>query len=106
MAYTLTLTKSERDAFFWIGNRYPHGAEMLNFIWLRGTLTDPDPETVDSMDDPRPFTWTIGEADAWTIRDMITFPEDGDAGEPYLYAWDCFGDDLALKMLKFIDDLI
>jgi hypothetical protein len=91
--YKLTLNRSERAAFIWIGHRYAHGDEMLGFI---SRCAPPDA----NFDGDNEITFEIPEHIAWEIKGLI----EDDGRDPY--PWDCFAPALRCKMQEFIDSII
>jgi hypothetical protein len=90
MAYSLTLSKSERDAFDWVGHRYQTGSEVAYQIIHyspEGTRWDEDGE----------ITFNLPEHAAWHIA-MLSVQEEG--------LWPCFSDELKQKMVEFCDKII
>lgn len=83
--YTLTLTRDERKAIDWIGDRYWNGQEL--FVILMGCDASPDVD----WDSPEDITFVIDEPTAWILADKI----EGDEGVP------CFGPALTEKMYGF-----
>lgn len=82
--YKLTLTKSHRSAFDWIGNRYAAGA----IATVLGDCTDED------WDSDEPITFNVPEHKAWEIK---TLADDG---------WPCFTPDLVALMEDFLSQII
>jgi hypothetical protein len=80
--YTLTLTRTERRAFDWVGDRYLAGRVAVLLI---GCIPDGQPE----WDEDGDIIFTIPEHIAWEIRDLA---EEED------YSWPCFSPDLATKL--------
>lgn len=103
MAYTLTLTRSERRAFDWIGNRYSNGDDM------RAILIQCYATEIDWHDGEEDITFTITEPDAWALADLLAWEL---ADPAYIDAvdgaapWTCFAPELAGKMQKFVDGII
>lgn len=88
--YELTLTKSERAAIDWIGNRYRHGDELYRLLWVESTQT---PDDVD-WDADCDVQFRIPENVAWTISEII--------GE----GLDCFGPELVRKLQRLQDRIV
>jgi hypothetical protein len=80
--YTLTLTRDERRAFDWVGDRYNAGrvAELLI-----GCITEGQPE----WDEDGDITFAIPEHVAWEIQDLA---EEED------HSWPCFSAELANRL--------
>ena len=87
MAYRLMLTKSERDAFDWIGARYRTGFETAQ------ALQECMPED-DEWDSEEDIEFDVPEHISWQIKE---YAEDEDN------LWPCFDDDLREKMTKFVN---
>lgn len=88
--YKLTLTKSDRDAFDWIGDRYRNGNNMSNVFYQHM------PEDKE-WDDDGEITFEISESSAWEIKALAK--EDNNF-------FPCFNDRLKSKMLRFIDSIV
>lgn len=82
--YTLTLSKDERAAFDWVGNRYAAG-EIGDLLILECTY----PADWDENED---VTFTVPEHIAWQINDLASEEN---------YAFPCFSDSLKGKMMDF-----
>jgi hypothetical protein len=87
MAYHLTLTKSERAAFDWVGPRYC-ACEVAGLLACEGRW---DPEDAD-WDDPGDITFNMPEHVAWRIRELA---EEED------FLWPCFASELTNKLNAF-----
>lgn len=92
MAYTLTLTHSERKAFDWVGGRYDHGDKLGNMLSLECTQLPEESE----WSEPGDIVFTIPEHVAWAMCDIIN----GDDGLA------CFGSELVRKLRKFADKVV
>lgn len=90
MAYSLTLSSGEREAFDWVGGRYATGDEVGSL--LRDCL----PEGKE-WDDDGDIEFDVPEHVAWEI-DRLAKSEDG--------TWTCFDDELRDKMIEFCDDIV
>jgi hypothetical protein len=88
--YTLTLTKAERQAFDWVGDRYNAGRVADLLI---GCIPEGQPEWNEDGD----ITFAIPERIAWEIRDLAE--EEGSA-------WPCLAPDLASKLNDFCSGVI
>lgn len=88
--YTLTLTRDERKAIEWIGNRYRHGTELYECLWLGSDdgLEDGD------WDSDKDVTFRVPEAMAWEICEII---EEG---------LTCFGPELRTKLHSFAEKVV
>jgi len=86
--YSLTLTKAERQAINWVGNRYRHGDELADILI---ECMDEDIEYFLDGDD-NDITFNIPEYDAWDINRI---------GDECNYQWDCFSPQFAAKMTSF-----
>jgi hypothetical protein len=87
--YTLTLTKAERQAFDWVGDRYAAGA-------IATVLTD-CLELDDEWDQDGDIAFRIPEHKAWEIRNLA---DEEDC------IWPCFPDFLAQKMNTFLLEIV
>lgn len=87
--YTLTLTKDERLAFEWIGDRYAAGEVMRTLVQC---LTGDD-----SWEQDGDMTFTVPEPYAWAIKHLAE-DEDG--------LWPCFSPELTRKMNDFIERIV
>jgi hypothetical protein len=90
MAYKLTLTEDERVAFDFVGDRYSNGDDMLRIIAEY-------PTEGKEWDSPGDVTFDLPEYAAWQIADLA---KEDDESFPY------FGEDLTIKMLKFIEQIV
>jgi hypothetical protein len=103
MPYTLTLTKSERDAIDWISDRYSNGYALYRLLWLdtpEDCITINQPHAWDESpgwDSDCDIKFRVPEHVAWQIKDNAE-SEDGH--------WPCFSPELASKMQTFIDGII
>jgi hypothetical protein len=88
--YTLTLTRAERRAFTWIGNRYSNGHDMEVILW---ECYNGDVE----WDDDADITFRIPENRAWEIADLAAQDDN---------TWPCFSDELYYKMTDFIHKIV
>lgn len=85
MAYTLTLTKAERAAFDWVGDRYAAGA--IATILARCCTG------YKSWDDEGDVDFVVQEHMAWEIHTLAEEEE---------CEWPCFAPSLASKMSEFL----
>ena len=86
--YKLTLTKTERKAFDWVGYRYNAGEIsdlLIQCSALSWSETDED------------IYFEIPEHVAWRIRDLA---------EEENNMWPCFSGTLALKLNRFISSIV
>lgn len=88
--YTLTLTRAERNAFDWIGNRYSNGNDMSDYF--SECLKEDE-----SWDDDGDLVFNIPESIAWEIKELA---ENDDMLFP------CFADALRIKMTQFVDNIV
>jgi hypothetical protein len=89
--YSLTLTKSERDAFDWVGGRYDSSGDAMARLIRTGTGPD------DSWFEPGDVTFNIAEHIAWEMNDLA-YAED--------YQFTCFSADLHSKMMDFLGKIV
>ncbi|CAK9251252.1 unnamed protein product [Sphagnum jensenii] len=92
MAYSLTLSKSERDAIDWVGFRYNHGDPFYKLL-CKCTAS---PEDAD-WDDVRDITYDMPEHIAWEIREL--FEEDN-------FEFACFAPEFVSKLMQFVDRIV
>ena len=90
MSYKLSLTKDERDAFNWVGDRYATGDNVSTL--LCGCLPDDK-----QWDDEGDILFPVPEYIAWEIK--LCSEEENDF-------WPCFDDALKLKMIKFCESIV
>lgn len=90
MAYDLTLSSGERQAFDWVGGRYKTGVDVADL--LRENM----PDGCEWSDDGD-ITFDLPEHAAWKIKELAE-SEDG--------SWPCFDEDLATKMQDLIDSIV
>ena len=88
--YQLTLSRSERRAIEWIGNRYANGDNLYSL------LCDADWGNCRQWDEPQDITFTFHENVAWGMLD-IREAEDGH--------WPCFSPELACKLNVFCETI-
>lgn len=89
--YSLTLTKAERKAIDWIGDRYAHGYELYDV--LMDVESDHDGTWCDDVD----ITFDIPEHSVWEI---LNIREESDG------RWDCFADEFVAKLEAFCNNII
>lgn len=82
--YTLTLTKEERKAIDWIGNRYNHGDDFYNLL-MKCVFEG-------YWDFNEDITFLIPEHIAWMINKSFEDEE---------YTFSCFSKDFASKLINF-----
>lgn len=88
--YHLTLTKSERAAFDWVGDRYHTGLAVKSILL---NCIDGEAEWDDDFD----IRFTVPEHRAWEIMDLAEKENNN---------WPCFDDSLCAKMWDFVDRII
>lgn len=91
--YALTLTKDERKAIDWIGNRYAHGYDLYNLLWGRSDCYPNDADWDADCD----MTFITPENVAQKVNKM---------GEECEYRWDCFAPDLCEKLNQFCASVV
>ena len=87
--YTLDLTREDRRAFDWIGDRYNAG--QVAFI-----LIDHLPDDCEWTDEGT-ISFDVPEASAWEIQRLAE--EEG-------FHWPCFDRGLREKLNEFIDQIV
>lgn len=88
--YTLTLTREDRKAIDWIGNRYAHGNHL--FLLLASLdWGETDWSDLDNM------TFEVDEPTAWRIAEIREECEG---------RWDCFGPELVEKLEEFCGRIV
>jgi hypothetical protein len=87
--YQLILTKGERDAFDWVGNRYAAGD-------VAKLLLDCMPEDAE-WDSEGEILFSVPEHVAWEINTLAEEEE---------HQWPCFAPDLASKMNVFCQAIV
>lgn len=93
--YKLTLSREERKAFDFVGDRYATGSQIANVLFLLANNDDDELEYWDA--DDKDITFTIPERVAWEIKQWA-------AEEDYL--WPLFAPDLKQKMQEFVDGIV
>lgn len=88
--YTLTLTKSERNAFDWVGNRYMTGNEVADLLC---ECLPPDKDWDREID----VEFKIPESIAWQIKDLSDCEDS---------LWPCFSEELTRKMNSLIERIV
>lgn len=88
--YKLTLSKSERFAFDFVGYRYCNGDDISQL--LSGCLPEDQ-----SWDDDRELTFSIPENVAWSIQELSSREDD---------LFPLFSSPLTRKMMNFLDQII
>lgn len=96
--YKLTLTRSERKAIDWIGDRYRHGHELYTLL-CRGEWTIEDGTLSGDWDCENELTITMPEHVAWEVRDLI---EDSSEG----VILPCLAIDFCVKLVTFCDCIV
>lgn len=86
--YLLTLDRSERDAFEWVGGRYATGAGVGDALCGHSG---------NEWDSDMPCTFLVPEHVAWEINELSELEN---------HAWPCFGPELAAKMNAFCDRIV
>ena len=87
MSYPLTLARSERDAFDWVGDRYCAG-DVARLLRCECKRTPAEAE----WDDPGDLTFNVPEHVSWQIRDLAEAED---------FLWPCFAPELTHKMNDF-----
>ena len=94
MVYTLTLTKADRDAIDWVGDRYS-GAACIHGAYQKLGVN------VGSWDDEGDLTLIMPEHVAWGIQEGAEM--DASGGHP---TWPCFAPELKAKLDAFLDSIV
>lgn len=89
--YSLTLTKSEREAFDWVGNRYQSSGNDTKCLLVRCLPEDK------AWDDEGDITFNLPEHIAWQINKYADEEE---------YTFPCFDHNLIQKMLDLVDAIV
>ncbi len=89
--YSLTLTKEERKAIDWVGDRYANGNGLYSALYL----SDTSPEI--EWDSDQDITFALPEWSAWEIKCIAE--EDN-------YSWPCFAPNLANKLTTFVEAIV
>lgn len=92
--YQLTLTREERRAFDWIGDRYPSGKWYYILI---GCIPNGMPE----WDDQGDITFLIPEHKAWELRELAELDTEGNHG-----MFPCFSNELHGKLIDWIMTIV
>ena len=87
--YTIDLTRGDRRAFDWIGDRYNAGQ-------VASILIDHLPDDCE-WSDAGVITFDLPEASAWEIQRLAE--EEG-------FLWPCFGQTLRSKLNDFLDEIV
>lgn len=87
--YKLTLTKAERDAIDWVGNRYSNGYDLFKQLM--------NCEFEHDWDFAGDIEFSISEHVAWEIQNIA---------QEERYLWPCFSVAFAAKMDKFVDSIV
>lgn len=86
--YNLTLTRNERSAIEWVGNRYWNGDDFRRILWSAKNEGG-------EWDGPDDITFFLQEHEAWEINDHIE-----EEGLP------CFSDDFVSKLYNFSAQIV
>lgn len=86
--YRLTLSREERKAIEWVGNRYWNGDDFRRILW--NAKNDGG-----EWDSDENITFFLEEFEAWQIKDH--YEQDG---------LPCFSVELELKIVEFIDGIV
>lgn len=92
--YYLTLSKKDRDAIDWIGNRYSHGNDLFRAL-NNCQLHDEVDDAGWNWDDEVSLTFSIPESLAWEISDII---DSDDLA--------CFSSELRNKLYEFQANIV
>ena len=93
--YTLTLSRAERSAFDWVGDRYNAG-EVSRLLTSGGMWGERSEEDV-AWDDDEDITFHIPEPVMWEIVNLAH-------GEDYL--WPCFSRTLREKLNSLCEQVV
>jgi hypothetical protein len=88
--YSLTLSRSERQAIDWVGYRYGHGDDLFRLL---ASLEWGEQE----WDQLEPMTFNVDEPTAWAIAEIREECEG---------RWDCFASPLVEKMEEFCGRIV
>ena len=90
--YDLTLTKSDRDAFDWVGGRYATGDQVARLL-CRCLPDSGFPQWNDDLE----ITFKIPEFIAWEIKECY---------EAEGQQWPCFNAELCDKLNSFLAKIV
>lgn len=89
--YQLTLSRAERQAIDWIGNRYWNGNELFTLLWCDSSVEG----NTDEWDAPEDITFMIPEHVAWIIQENAE-----SEGFP------CFSPELSEKFYTLMNQIV
>lgn len=98
-AYTLTLTRGERQAIDWVGHRYAHGDDLYDLL----CESDWDVHACCSQEEDWgwladcPITFNLTEPQAWELLEIAEESE---------HRWDCFSPELVAKVEQFCGGVV
>ena len=94
--YTIELTREERRAIDWIGDRYAHGDGLFRVLLEYCSWCCPYPEIEDAeWHDNVPLEFSVPEAAAWKIKEIVE--QDNLA---------CFSTSLVRKLQNFVSNIV
>ena len=65
--YFMTLTKDDRQAIDWIGDRYSHGSDLKKILESEEVKTSPDADWESDLD----ITYHLPEYKAWELKEIV-----------------------------------
>lgn len=96
--YRLTLTRNERNAIDWIGQRHEHGFDFYQLIckaeWSIAYENEPTGLDFDWSSE-HDLTFTFDESTAWEVQDLL---ED--------CHFECFSGELVTKLMNFVGAIV
>lgn len=99
-AYTLTLSKQDRSAIDFVGDRYSNGTDLYKALQGNGVSQSPDDA---DWDDPRDITYSLPEHVAWGIRERAEEEDGGGEGKP---VFPLFASSLVSKLTALCDSIV
>lgn len=96
MSYRLTLTKNDRKAIDWIGDRYSHGHDLFKLICQADWEVNEELPILEfDWESDLDMTFVLPEILAWELQDLL---EDSH--------FECFSGELVAKLLNFMGAIV